>query len=248
MVQSTTVPERKTRKVHIIRRDGFCFIKAVLKCLKADHGVIVDYKEAIQIITEQLIDHHDKYVEYHTTVQHNDPRVTDSDLLLSEAMDFFQDRQYTKDVVDLLVQFTTDALCIDILIHQNHNRHLKILKYSGGPISKPVYMKFTRNDRNPAGNHYDAIIKDEVICLDEEDGNLHMLSTIASMQSKLGTGKGKSAVENKQIFKSPTSTTTVSNPQTINSQIDIDLVSNEQIFSNKVHDIKINSSQILIVQ
>ena len=106
-------------------------------------------------------------------------------------MDFFQDRQYTKDVVDLLVHVTADALGIDILIHQNHNGHLKILKYSGGPISKPVYLKLIHNDRNPASNHYDAIIKDEVICLDKEDENLHMLSTIASMQPKVGTGKGK---------------------------------------------------------
>ena len=103
---------QRQRKIHIIRGDGFCFTKAVLKCLEADHGVIVDFKEAIQIITEQLLDHHDKYVEYHTTVQHNDPRVTDSDLLLSEAMDFFQNRQYTKDVVDLLVQVTAVVLGI----------------------------------------------------------------------------------------------------------------------------------------
>ena len=50
-------------------------------------------------------------------------------------------------------------------------------------------------------------------------------------------------MENKQIFKSPTTSTTVSHSQTITSQIDIDLVSNEQIFNIKVHDIKINSSQ-----
>ena len=78
----------RQRKVHIIRGDGFCFIKSVLKCLEADHDVIVDFKEAIQIITEQLIEYL-MYIEYHTTVHHNDSRVTDSDLLLSEAMDFF---------------------------------------------------------------------------------------------------------------------------------------------------------------
>ena len=175
-------------------------------------------------------------------------RVTDSDLLFSEAMDFFQDRQYTKDVVDLLVLITADALGIDILIHQNHNGHFKILKYSGGSMSKPVYLKFTHNNRNPAGNHYDAVIKDEVICLDKEDGKLHMLSTVASVQPKVGTGKGKSTVENKQIFESPTSATTVSNSQNINSQIYIDLASNEQIFNNKVHDIKKKAVKFLIVQ
>ena len=188
---------QRQRRIHIIRGDGFCFIKAVLKCLEADHGVIVDFKEAIQIITEQLLDHHDKYVEYHTTVQHNDPRVTDSDLLLSEAMDFFQDRQYTKDVVDLLVQVTADMLRIEIYIYQNHNGNIKQLQYKGGPITKPVHLKFTHNDRNPTGNHYDAIIKDEVISIDEDEhgANLHMLSAVASKQPKV-TAKQKSTVEN----------------------------------------------------
>ena len=222
---------QRQRRIHII--------KAVLKCLEADHGVIVDFKEAIQIITEQLLDHHDKYVEYHITVQHNDPRVTDSNFLISEAMDFFHYRQYTKDVVDLLVQVTADVLGIEIYIYQNHNGNIKQLQYKGGPITKPVHLKFTHNDINPPGNHYDAIIKDDIISIyeDEHGANLHMLSAVASKQPKV-TAKWKSTVENKQIFKSPASSSTVSNSQTINTQNDIELISNEQIFTTNAEDIK----------
>ena len=102
-------------------------------------------------------------------------------------MDFFQDRLYTKDVVDLLVQVTADALGIEIYIYQNNNGNIKQLHYKGGPITKPVHLKFTHNDRNPAGNHYDAIMKDEVISINEDEhgANVHMLSTVASKQPKV---------------------------------------------------------------
>ena len=61
-------------------------------------------------------------------------------------------------------------------------------------------MKFTHNDRNPAGHHYDAIIKDEVISIDgdEDGGNLSMLSAVASKQPKV-KAKRKSTVENKYL-------------------------------------------------
>ena len=37
-----------------------------------------------------------------------------SDLLVTEAMDVFEDREFNRDVVDLLVQVTADALGLEI--------------------------------------------------------------------------------------------------------------------------------------
>ena len=49
----------------------------------------MECKEVIQIITEQLIDHYDQYVAFHIAIVHSDPNVSNSDLLVTEAMDFF---------------------------------------------------------------------------------------------------------------------------------------------------------------
>ena len=98
----------------------------------------MECKEVIQIITEQLIDHHDQYVAFHSVVAHSDPNVSNSDLLVTEAIDFFEDRQFNRDVVGLLVQVTAVALGLEIFIYHKHNEKIKILKYSGGTCCKPV--------------------------------------------------------------------------------------------------------------
>ena len=48
----------------------------------------------------------------------NQPWVTDSDMFVEEAMDFFENREFNKDIVDILVKVTSDALGINIYIYQ----------------------------------------------------------------------------------------------------------------------------------
>ena len=62
-------------------------------------------------------------------------------MLLNEAMDFFNSRNYNNYVVDLLVTITADALGLDLYIYQNNRGKIQVLKYLSGPISKPVYLK-----------------------------------------------------------------------------------------------------------
>ena len=84
-------------------------------------------------------------------------------------MDFFQNRKYNKDIANLLVTITADVLGLDLSIYQNNQGKIPILKYSGGLISKPIYLKFTHNDLNPVENHYDVIIKNQVIIENEDE-------------------------------------------------------------------------------
>ena len=72
---------------------------------------------------------------------------------------FFQSKNYNTDIVDLLVTVTVDALGLDLFIYQENKGQIQVLKYSGGPISKPIYLKFSNNNQNTAENHYDAIIR-----------------------------------------------------------------------------------------
>ena len=55
-----------------------------------------------------------------------------------------------KDIVDILVTITADALGLDLYIYQNNQGKIQVLKYSGGPISKAIYLKFTHNEFEPS--------------------------------------------------------------------------------------------------
>ena len=94
-----------------------------------------------------------------------------TDSFMSELMDFFESRDFTRGIVDLIMQIAADALGLNIYIYQENilpNRqngmeesHTEIIKMSGGQICKDVYLKFTHNNINPQGNHYEPLLKTE---------------------------------------------------------------------------------------
>ena len=107
-----------------------------------------------------MAENYQDYVHFHVVPDMSShDGVTKSDLLLNDAVDFFQNRNYNKGIADLLVTITANVLGLDLYIYQNNQGKIQVLKYSGGPISKPIYLKFTHNDLNPVENHYGAIIK-----------------------------------------------------------------------------------------
>ena len=107
-----------------------------------------------------MVENHKKYVSFHSIIQHEEPLVCDADLLIAEAMDFFQNRNYMENIVDLLIQVSADALGLGIYMYQKNDENVQVLKYSGGPVCKPVHAKFTHNNIHSQGNHYDAILKE----------------------------------------------------------------------------------------
>ena len=68
-------------------------------------------KQVVQLILEQLIEKHEEYMNYYIVnltdeqkkQKTNQPWVTDSDIFVEEAMDFFENREFNKDIVDILV-------------------------------------------------------------------------------------------------------------------------------------------------
>ena len=84
-----------------VKGDGYCFPKTVLKCLFLDHKYVMSFARFKRKITEHLIANFQKYTDYHTD---------SPDQLVYEATEFFNDRNFTTDVVDILVHATADAL------------------------------------------------------------------------------------------------------------------------------------------
>ena len=151
-----------------------------------------------------------------------------------------------ENVVDLLIQVAADPLGLDIYIYQKNDENVQVLKYSGGPLCKPVHVKFTHNNIHSQGNHYDGILKE---IKEDPDCNLHLLSDVA-LQQQLPTAPKHNlkhmTYENNQVFNSYVKQSNVTNLQTIN----IDLTTgrnytNTQTFHGPVNNTSVTNHQII---
>ena len=114
--------------------------------MRNDYNVEIQVQETIKCIIEEMVENHKKYVSFHSIIQHEEPLVCNADLFIAEAIDFFQNRNYMETVVDLLIQVSADVLGLDIYIYQKNDENVQILKYSQGPLCKPVHVKFPHNN------------------------------------------------------------------------------------------------------
>ena len=126
--------------------------------MQNDHKIDITIENAKQLILEQLIDHHNMYVKFQTfDDRHQGDIQTDSDVLVEEILDFYSGRNYTKNVVDLIVKLASDALGINIYIFENSDGQILGVRSLGGLACRDVFVKFTHNPIHNLGNHYDAI-------------------------------------------------------------------------------------------
>ena len=139
--------------------DGFCLLSSILACLQNDHKIDITIENSKQLILEQLIDHHNMCVKFQTFHNRNQgDRHTDFEVLVEEILDFYLGRNYTKNVVDLIVKLASDALGINIYIFENSDGQILRVRSLGGLACKDIFDKFTHNPICNLGNHYAAIL------------------------------------------------------------------------------------------
>ena len=140
--------------------------------MQSDHNIILEKSKAQDLIIDQVIENSQQYSLYHfnkSLTQRQTLKNTDS--FMSDLMNFFESRDLTRDIVDLIMQIAADALGLNIYICQQNilpNRqngtkelHTEIIKMSGEQLCKDVYLKFTHNNFHPKGNHYEPLLKKE---------------------------------------------------------------------------------------
>ena len=143
----------KGLRVNSIAGDGFCFLKAVMRSLFLDHRYVISFKRSQEKITQFLIDNSNKYSDFHED---------GADRLVYE---FFNDGKFTRDVVDILIQATADALQLKVNIDRRSpagNIQCQVIE-ADCPVME-ISLQFvtcqTRTNHSYTGaNHYNSVTK-----------------------------------------------------------------------------------------
>ena len=163
-------------EVKPVRGDGFCFLGAVTKVLEVDHKVIVPVQKAMEIIMKFLCENFERYTAYHQQKS----ELTAGDTLISDVIEFFSSRNYNTNIVDLLMQITTDCLDLDLNIFQNNAGQIQGYNFTTSNACYKVNLKFTHDLKHPQCNHYDTITKIPAVSTLKEHTKKEKSNTIPS--------------------------------------------------------------------
>ena len=93
--------------------------------MEVDHEINLNIQEVKDLVVEEALEFHDKYVGFHTSVQKVIPEyMSTSDNFVSKILDFFGSSQFVKDVVDIIIKVIEDALGLNLFIYQDNEGYL----------------------------------------------------------------------------------------------------------------------------
>ena len=173
-------------EITTVHGDGFCFLSSVCKAIENNYGEVISIEKCMEVIMRYLVENFKRYTAYH---QQKSEASSPGDTLIADVIDFFASRKYNTDIVDLLMQITTDALDLDLHIYQNNVGRVQVFNFISQNPKKVVHVKFTHDDQYPLGNHYDAITNVQ------PDINIRLLSEVA--ETVYSTQKRASVVSTK---------------------------------------------------
>ena len=157
-------------RVFPIIGDGYCYIHSIIKVLETDYGRKLNISNVIQLVEEQLLERLDYYSQWHAASKRE---------IVADAQKFLRGRNYTLDVVDVVVAATADALGIQLKIFSRLGTKVHILSHTSPNHARySVYLRYT-------GNHYDAVLDttrmDPVAAADMAIGELDVPNTQADL-------------------------------------------------------------------
>ena len=156
--------------------DGLCYIHAVASCLNHDYGLNLTVEDIKHKIIAHLCHNFTQYA--HLVAQKKGLSTGDS--ILSQAINFFENKNYLDEFVDLIMVITAHAMDLNLFIYQKSSTgHVQVLNFCSESPKYTVRVKYTHDINHPIGNHYDSIITYST------PDSLHLLSTIASAQPKI---------------------------------------------------------------
>ena len=134
--------------------NGFCFINSVRTVLLVDHYEYLSLEELKDTIINFLIANPMKYIDIHGG---------DPDTVVQDVKQFFQDKQFDHNVVDLIIQAAGDALGVKINIYKSPAGNIHKIEMGQMDSRKKINLKFSKAEFDPenptyvGANHYDPI-------------------------------------------------------------------------------------------
>ena len=139
-----------------VRGNGFCILGAVARSLLFDHSYLASIGTIQERIIQHLIRRPDLYEGFPGGTPEN---------LATEAANFFEDRNFNRDLVDILVLAVADALNLRIkIIRESPCGHIQVLNIESQNPQFVIHLMFSSHvsPKNPnyvGANHYDAITR-----------------------------------------------------------------------------------------
>ena len=130
-------------EITTVHGDGFCFLTSVCKAIEINYGEVIAIEKCMEIIIRYLVQNFTRYTSYH---HQKSEAYSPGDTLIADVIDFFASRKYNTDIVDLLMQITTDALDLDLHIYQNNAGRVQVFNFISQNPKKVVHVKFTHDD------------------------------------------------------------------------------------------------------
>ena len=195
---------------------GFCLIDSIVHILQVEYKMNISIENVKELIQNQALEEHGKYINFHAVnkPQNDIPKyITEADLFLGEIIDFFNNHDYTKDVVDLIIKIAADALGINVMVYQENEGITQLLEITCGLFDKKVFLKFRQNDLHPQGNHYNPIILSQQKNIYDEKcknnlQNLQLLDNEQTNHQKISTPEQNQLETDKPEIRDDISTPT----------------------------------------
>lgn len=131
------------------RGDGFCFLYSLQCSLEANLGIILSVHDLCNILMDHILTNASRYSVFHSSPIS----------LIKAAIQFFEDKDFDKDIVDIIVESSASALSVNLHIYQEFHGCIDVLKISPRQQSSKVLpLLFTRSPLHMMRNHYDAVV------------------------------------------------------------------------------------------
>ena len=129
--------------VYPVAGDGYCYIRSIIKVLQIDYGRKFSIDEIIELVEENILDNLDYYAKWHPASKRE---------IVRDTSFFLRGRQYTIDVVDVIVAATADALRIQLKVFNKFGSKVNIISHTSPNFANcSVYVRL-------AYQHYDAVV------------------------------------------------------------------------------------------
>ena len=139
----------KSLAIMNVRGDGFCFLRALQYSMWGNHEMEFSLEELADKIMDHILENASRYRHF----------ANSEERMIRECLEFFCNKEYNTDSVDIIVQAAAAALYINLDIYMNRLDSVYVLKIRPvGSGSRIVPLLFKDSHLHPMLNHYDAIV------------------------------------------------------------------------------------------